>query len=227
VSEELTDSTAATSNEETAKASSRSITSLPYADLAVAALTGITNQYLRFVVLVMVLLLGELALGSILGFSDARFFFIGGVIFVLVVLGMFVRPPNAEPAVQPIPSTGPHAPAVTPPVQAPVSAPAPTPLSGPVAAPPAAPLSVQLSPGIGLSVEEQRGALNEELTQHQRTLSILRQQKAVFSAGSVPPHILTGIRIEEKEIERVSREIQQLVADRPGFPWTRATDRSS
>jgi hypothetical protein len=65
----------------------------------------------------------------------------------------------------------------------------------------------------GLTVEEQRTALEAELAQHQRNLTRLRAKKAVYAAGEEPLSLLNQIEHEEGEIERVKAELEQLAAD--------------
>jgi hypothetical protein len=65
----------------------------------------------------------------------------------------------------------------------------------------------------GLTVEEQRTALEDELAQHQRNLARLRAKKAIYAAGEEPLSLLNQIEAEEGEIERVQAELEQLAAD--------------
>jgi hypothetical protein len=63
-------------------------------------------------------------------------------------------------------------------------------------------------PGAGQTAEVRRTALQSELQQHQRNLSRLQAQKAVYARGEEPLRLLNQIDHEEQEIERIQMELQ-------------------
>lgn len=58
--------------------------------------------------------------------------------------------------------------------------------------------------------EEQRTALEQQLSQHQRNLARLHAQKSVYAAGEEPLSLLNKIEAEEREIQRIQGELERL-----------------
>lgn len=66
--------------------------------------------------------------------------------------------------------------------------------------------------GAGQTTDVRRAALQSELQQHERNLTRLQAQKAVYALGEEPLRLLNQIEHEEQEIERIQRELARLAA---------------
>jgi hypothetical protein len=62
----------------------------------------------------------------------------------------------------------------------------------------------------GLGAAERRAFLEQELSQHQRNLFRLRQQKSTFANGEAPLRLLNQMDHEEQEIGRIQGELESL-----------------
>ena len=58
--------------------------------------------------------------------------------------------------------------------------------------------------------QKQHTTLKQQLSQHQRNLTRLQAKKRVYAAGEEPLNLLNQIEAEEREIQRIQKEMEQL-----------------
>jgi hypothetical protein len=211
---------------------------VPYESIVSQVVEKIKNEPFLFVIAIAALLIGFAVVASGLGSSDLRFIVIviAALAFVVIIgyyvqAGMQMRTPMqpaerareehsqtaGEGAVTPAEETQP----AIPPGTSETIVEAPNSIIGAIG--PGGRVEQQINrPGssrdgeagaaAGLTVDEQRTALEDELAQHQRNLARLRAKKAIYAAGEEPLSLLNQIEHEEREIERVQAEWANLGA---------------
>lgn len=180
---------------------------MPYEIIVSQIVAKIKNEPFLFVIAIVALLIGLAILATNLGSPDLRFIVV--VIALLastVILGYYILAGlkmrasmqqeaasryqvDASRAIGVI--TGPQA-KLEQHFGSPVQPPAPrTSMAG------------------GFTPEQQRVALEQELSQHQRNLTRLRAKKGMFASGEEPLNLLNQIEAEEREIQRIQIELEQ------------------
>lgn len=173
---------------------------LPFLSLARAALHGISNQTLLFVIVVAILVIGLDVVGSTTAISDLRFLITVGVILLLAIIALFGVLFGSERGSSYQTTSSANAATLGP------MAAAPKPRQIPSAA--ATPPIPSQSTGEQLSGPlRDREQLERLKAIHRTNLDHLEQQRALYGELAVPVRLRNEIQLEEKALNDILEQL--------------------
>ncbi len=198
---------------------------IPYEGIASQVVTKIKNEPFLFVIAVTALLIGLVVLAAGLGSPDLRFIVIViALLAFVVILGHYLLAVLQIRRDEEALGSRPSADKATGTLTQAHGSKYNIHMAGPITSAaigdnakveqqfgtPAQPVASGSPTASAITSEEQRTSLEQQLSQHQRNLARLHAQKSVYAAGEEPLSLLNKIEAEERAIQRIQGDLEQL-----------------